>query len=462
MQEDYFKLEPITLKPHNTRFKIRRIVVFSLLCISYALMMFVRTCPSIVAKDMAETYHVEKSRIGIFTSLYFYSYGFVQLFTGLLVDVIEPGFIVGGSLIVVAIGNFICGMSHSFLFACFGRVIVGLGAGPAYVSATRCAVDWFSLDIYATMLGIIQAIGNLGYILAETPLAYISDKFGWQWAINGLAAIAFLMAILDFFLVRGNPVTLGYEPVNSEVVVKKSNFKESFKILGKNVLSVSKAPRLWVCIVLDFLLNGPWFNISGNWGSQWLIDVIQCSKTSAGNVLMSFTIGTLISSLILPRFAEFIKQKKKVMIITVLMYSGVIGFGFMKSQTPMWLIYLLFILQSIPNANSSILYSMAVDCTDPNLAGAAIGLMNMILFFVSAAYQYSASVIIEKFGSVSPNDDQELTYTYEGYFWGLWFFSTVSSFLGFILSFFLPDIKDNYQKINNNFQSGQSFASDMN
>ena len=61
---------PIIQKEHNIRFQIHRISLYILLSLSYAICLFFRSCPSMVADKMADDYNVDKSDIGIFTSNY--------------------------------------------------------------------------------------------------------------------------------------------------------------------------------------------------------------------------------------------------------------------------------------------------------------------------------------------------------------------------------------------------------
>ena len=105
-------------KEHNLKFHIHRIIVFLLLSFGYAICLFLRSCPSIVADKMADDYNVDKSEIGIFTSIYYYTYAVIQPFVGLLVDVTEPGNIIGISLLVASLGDFGCGACKSMLAGC--------------------------------------------------------------------------------------------------------------------------------------------------------------------------------------------------------------------------------------------------------------------------------------------------------------------------------------------------------
>ena len=427
-------------KPHTCRFQVHRVFVYSALSLSYAICLFIRICPSIVEKDMAKDYGIsDLSKMGIFTSLYFYSYGAVQPFIGLLVDVVEPGYIVGVSQLLAAIGTLICGRGNSFQVGCVGRVLVGFGCGPTYVAINRCLVNWFSPRWYPLMLGIVHAIGNVGYLCAQGPLAVLSNHIGWRGCFYGLAVIGGVVGILDLLVVRGNPLVFGYKPVNP-LMKRNTNempLKEKCQVLGKNFVTVCKSWPLWMCVAYAILTNGPFYNINGNWGSQWLQDVLGFTKEKSGYIMMSITISGIFGSLIIPPIADLVKSRKLVLVVTSLGSVGFLGFGFLKQGVAAWVICLLFSIESIFGSTCSITYSMGVEYFDPKLAGAAVGLMNTFLFFISAVYQAISSAIIAKYGTA----ENDLVYTSKGYFWGLWVFSASSYFLSVIVGIFMKKDK---------------------
>ena len=427
--------EPVIEKPHNWRFHIHRLAIYGLLLLSYAISLFHRICPSIVEKDMAASYGTSLASLGIFTSLYFYSYGAIQPFTGLLADVIEPGYLMGATQLVAAAGTVTCGLSNSLTVGSVGRILVGFGCGPTFVCANRCMVNWFSPEWYAFSLGILYSGGSCGYLLAQTPLAAFSERFGWRWAFNGLGIVGAVVGIVDMFVVRGNPCRFRYKPANPLVSrdSRSRPIKELCIALCRNFKTVSKSWKVWVYICYGCLISGPAYNISGNWGSQWLMDVLGYTKTQAANVLMTQTITSIVAHFMVP-IANLFKKKKIIFILCSLVSIGWIGCGFMKQGIAIWIVCVVFGIGQMLGCVGPILYSIAINNFDQDQAATVIGLINTFVFFVSAAYQLISSVIISKFGSTG--SPESLSYTSTGYFWGLWVFTTASFFVSMILGIF--------------------------
>lgn len=431
----------IEQKEHNLCFQIHRISLYILLSLSYAICLFYRSCPSMVADKMAEDYGVDKSDIGIFTSIYFYTYAIIQPFVGLVVDVTEPAYIIGISLIIGSIGNFVCGAGKTMLVGCIARAFVGIGCGPVYVSVNRCLVNWFEVHSYPFVLGVVHAIGSLGYLVAQGPLAYSTNHFGWRKSFYGVGIFGFIIGILVLIFVRGNPVVFHYKPVNKMLDKNAADapFKEKLHILMSNIKTVIVSIPLWLCIWYSIFTNGPFYVINGMWGTQYLEDVLDYSDQKAGNVMMILTIVGIIGNVMIPPVCYLFKTRKWILAVSAFVIGGVTLFFVFLKKDKMTLIIvgIIFAIYALLGSTCSVIYSLGVDFFNPKLAGAVVGLMNLFLFLVSAVYMEISSKILNDYGKV-PGTEK---YTFEGYQMGLWVVCVVSYALAFIIILFVREKK---------------------
>ena len=422
-------------KLRSCKFQCHRLFIFVSLALAYAMGLFMRNCPSIVAADMAESYGVEKSQIGIFTSIYFYSYAVVQPFTGLLADSWEPAYLIGISQVTGAVGTVICGVSKTLSLGCFGRFLVGLGCGPTYVAVTRCLVNWFSLRKYGIVLGIFEAIGDCGYLFAQGPLAWLAGVIGWRWAFIGLGIVSAVLGVLDFFLVRGNPTAYGYPELNEGMQkLEQSDMTrvQKLKRLGTYFVTVVKRWELWVCIAFSILTLGAFYDINGMWGAPFLIDVYGMSTQKSGNTMMAITVGSAFGSMAMPTLSHFLKTRKWVLFASCCsscICSTV--FACTSNKLPYWVIVFIFAWYSFFGAVFSVLYALALEYFSPVVAGTAAGVMNVFIFIVSAVYQSISSAVVSKFGYQEGGAE---SYTIEGYKWGVWVLTACSYGLGAVVA----------------------------
>jgi sugar phosphate permease len=416
-------------EPIDLAFQARRLLVFTIISLLYAIVTFQRVCPSIVAADMALDYGVEKSELGIFSSLFFYSYGLVQPFTGLLSDVIEPAYLIGISQLVAAIGAIICGSSTSLSVGCFGRFLVGLGCGPTYVPVCRCLVNWFPLEYYPHMTGVLMAVGGIGSIIAQGPLASLAGTIGWTWSFYGIGAIGGLFSLLCLLFVRGNPVTLGFPPVNKDLtgISGDISVKDRLRTLWENFKTVVSFRWFWVTVTYCIFANGAWFDIAGMWIAPFLEDIFHYTRQEAGNTSMALSIGLIAGSLTIPPLSTWLRTRKWALCVTSLVALSIsLSFAIVAAcKIPYWALYLMLaLLGACTNAMTAVAYPLLREYYHPSVAGSAVGCANTFTFLSSAIYQSISSEIIKEYKLES--DGAKTEYTVEGYKNALWFLCTAS------------------------------------
>lgn len=428
-------------------FHIRRIGSFIIYSLLYALVFFQRTCPSIVSSDMAIDYGVAIKKLGVFSSIYFYPYAFVQPFAGLLADVIDPAFVIGVCQIIAGAGAIICGFSKSFSVGCIGRFLVGLGCGPTYVPIVRIIANWFPLKYNAHMLGVLLAIGGAGGIVAQGPLSTFAAAVGWRWSFYGIGGIGLVLSVLELIFVRGDPTTFGYKPVNKDLALKaesakESTIKEKLFQLALNFKVVISYPWFWLVVVYSVFCSGPFFDISGMWGGPFLQDVFGYTKTKSGNTLIALSVGLIFGSIAIPPFSTIFRTRKWVLCLTAGVATvSLVIFAILGSKLPFGaVLVLLFLIGMLTNSMTSVCYPLIREYYDPHLAGTAVGCANIFTFLSSAVFQNISSEVISSF----PFKEGEIKRSAEansekGYQIGLWTICAVAMGISTISIAFAKD-----------------------
>lgn len=444
------------LKPHDTCFKVFRIYALINASLMYTMVFFHRTCPSIVSDDMAVDYDVEKSKLGVFSSIFFYPYAVMQIFAGLLTDIFDPAILIGISQIVSSIGGLICGLSKNIPVGSVGRFFVGLGCGPTYVPICKFVANWFPLSIYSNMLGVILVFGAVGGILAQYPLASFADKFGWRVSFYGISGLSFILSILLIIFCRGKPEDRGYEPVNKIASVDDKSCKEKFLQLCRNFLVVVKFGYFWLCAGFIFLKDGPYFDITGLWGGPYLADIYGMGSGKKGITLVGASIGLIIGSFGFPVLSKVLKTRKWICCVSL----GLISIVFLimilvGHKIPYGLLYFFFILIGICLCSTAcLIFALVRDYFDPSIAGTSIGIANFFAFIATAIYQTISSEVIPKAGK-EENEDGADIYLEKGYRDGLWILCLVSSALSAVCAGFA---KDDYKAKLENEEKKESIA----
>jgi MFS transporter, NNP family, nitrate/nitrite transporter len=148
-----------------------------------------------------------------------------------------------GAVFMVA-GLLILSLSTNFAGAISGRGIWQIGIRFLLPALTAAIVVTIPDKYRSRALGIGIAISYLGTITAQTIGAWISQKWGWQLAIQFFAAIVFISAVIFFIFYRGNAAAEGETLKGSKSVVQDS---------GSRPRNVYLMPSVWLlCLMVIF------------------------------------------------------------------------------------------------------------------------------------------------------------------------------------------------------------------
>lgn len=426
------------IEPKNTKFKVYRMFNYITISTLYALVNIHKLCPAIVASSMADEYKVTLVELGIFSAMYFYPYAIMQPISGVLADMFDSSMVLGLTGLLAAIGSTLCGLSKSLTVGIIGRLMVGIGTGPTYVCCLRIISNWFKADKMPILLGILMAASCLGGIIAGTPLSLFCKKFGWRIAFYTLGGSGSFISLLIIFFTRGSPEKQGFEPVNIHPPAQQATFGEKMKQLGTSICQVLGYKYFWVIVLFNITNVCPYLNVGGYWGGPFLRDVRGFQGTEQGNILMFISIGLFFGSVLLPPCAQWIKSKKIVLIISSFFVTGSMLSLYVHGDkaNKILLSSYYFLLGAFTLGVANLNYPLLASYYNPNISGSAVGIANFFLFMMIAVYQQITGVILPKFGK-TPTPTGTYKYTWEGYKYGLWLFSAVSTalsiFVGFIV-----------------------------
>jgi sugar phosphate permease len=292
-------------------------------------------------------------------------------------------------------------------------------------------VNWFPLKYYAHMTGVLLAVGGVGSIVAQGPLASLADSMGWRACFYGIGGIGGLLAILCLIFVRGNPEALDFLPVNSgprmSMVTGEMTLGERFAALWVGFKTVVSLKWFWITVLYCVFANGAWFDISGMWIAPFLEDIFEYTKQEAGNASMALSIGLIAGSLCIPPLSSWFRTRKWILCATsVVAFAISLSFWLVAAPNIPYagLYVMLVLLGASTNAMTAVAYPLMREYFYPEIAGSAVGCANTFTFLSSAVYQSLTSEVIKDYKVES--EDGTTVYSRTGYMNALWAVCTVS------------------------------------
>jgi sugar phosphate permease len=297
-----------------------------------------------------------------------------------------------------------------------------------FVPTAKVMAEWFRVREFATMTGILMAIGGVGVLSAATPLAILSNWIGWRLSFVVVGIFTLLLVILVWVFVRDRPADLGWpspsEPAGPET--PPIGLREGMK-------KVLTCARFWPVAVWFFFNIAVFFSYGGLWGGPYLMHIYGMTKAQAGNVLSMLAFGMIVGSPVLSFLSNRVfRGRKPVLIISSFIVLGLTTLLAFRTDA-LSLLALYLITLGIGVFSSAIVvigFTTAKELFPVQMAGTSVGLINLFPFAGGAVFQPLLGYVIERQGKV----DEAFTLAgYEHAFLVLFFCSVIALLASFFL-----------------------------
>jgi len=375
-----------------------RWLIFWILALGYVLVYFHRLCPAVVAVDMMRDLQAGGALVGVLSSAYFYPYAIMQLPAGLLSDSWGPRRTITLFFGIAFLGSILLGIAPSAFWAIAGRTLVGLGVSMLFVPTLKVLAEWFQVKEFATMTGILMAMGGIGTLTAATPLALLSSWIGWRMSFLVVGVITLGLSVMVWIFVRDRPSDLGWPAITTS-----TGFGVTRVRLPEAMKRVLSSPRFWPIAVWFFFEMGVFFSFGGLWGGPYLMQVYGMNKAQAGHILSMLAIGMILGSPMMSVMSNKVfKARKPVMILSsamTLLMTMLLAF-FTDRLPPIGLYLICLTLGIFASAIVVIAFTTTKELFPVQIAGTSTGLVNIFPFFGGAVFQPILGYILESHGRV--------------------------------------------------------------
>lgn len=259
---------------------------------------------------------MDAAQLGLLGGIFFYAFAAVQIPVGLALDSFKPKRVIVTTTLFAALGCFLLSDARSFTTALYGRMLIGLGTSAVLMGSLKILSDWFRPDEFGFLSGFMLSLGNLGALIATTPLVLMSEEIGWRKCFFsfGLLAILFMSMI-----------TLFVKDVSVGERTKRLGLSRREKI-SKAILNplalVFSNKHFWFIAISSLVRYGALVSIQGFLGTLFLLDILGYSIQTSANILSMISIGYMIGSPLAGRLSDRVfLSRKKVMVVGLLLFA---------------------------------------------------------------------------------------------------------------------------------------------
>lgn len=363
----------------DRRQRRRRTMALAAVVAAYVLSFFQRFAPAGIAQDLAADFDTTASSLGVLASTYFYVYTIMQVPTGIFVDTLGPRRILLFGGIVGAVGSLLFGLAPTLEMALVGRTLIGLGVSVTFVALLKFIALWFDESRFASIVGLSLLVGNLGSILAGSPLSWLAQSTGWRSVFIALAGVSLLLGIVCWGLVRDRPEALAEGRIN------KPRFDRTVVLSG--LLQVIRNRATWPAACINLGISGSFFAFGGLWATPFLIQAHGMSRAAAASHMSLYFAGFALGCVAIGEISDRLGRRKPVLIVGSHLYVLVWLVWLSSVALPLFMTYALILLMGLLTATFTLTWACAKEVNPPLLSGMSTSVTNMGGFLAGAVLQ---------------------------------------------------------------------------
>ena len=216
----------------------------ALLIVAYGFSQFYRAFLAVMAPTLGADIGAGPDDLAFASGIWFLAFAASQLLVGVGLDRVGPRLI---TVVIFGLGA----AGGAFLFSQatepshikVAMGLIGFGCSPILISGFYIFAKIYPPAVFASLAGVMLALGSLGNLASAAPMAWAITYFGWRETLFGLAVMTAVMALILWVLMK-DPET---EPAS-----------ETGSILG-----LLKTPQLWPLFAIMFVNYAPAAGLRG-------------------------------------------------------------------------------------------------------------------------------------------------------------------------------------------------------
>jgi len=366
---------------------MRRWVLFAALSVLFGLSMFYRSSTAVLAPDLMRDVPMDVGTLGLASAAFFYTYALLQIPGGMLLDRFSPATVMTVFFLSALAGVVLFGLAESPVALVLGRLLMGAGMACGFIGALKILFLHFSPDRFATISGVVVAVGNLGIVAATTPLVLWAQRFGWRTTFLLVGLFHLVVTLVFVFSSRGRPRPGAEAPAAAS---QGSPMRNLFLVLkDKQALIISGSV---------FIRYGVLAAFQGLWAGPYLMDAMGFSPVTAGNLLFLLTLGVVVGNPVSGLLSDRVfRERKGIMIVSLTGYSLTLAaLACVPVGAPLWLPALLFAMFGLFAGTATIPYAHLRDLTPPERSATALTVINFCAVVGAGAFTQGLGFLMKE------------------------------------------------------------------
>lgn len=369
-------------RAHLLRLRWTTLTVVGLL---YVLSFFHRFAPAAISGDLQRAFDASSAALGGLAATYFYIYTLMQIPTGVLVDTLGPRKIVAVGGTVAGVGSVLFGLAPTLALASVGRLLVGLGVSVTFIAMLKLNAAWFRERHFGSLSGLTILIGNVGAVLAASPLAWALGFVSWRTVFVIVGVLSLVLAVLAWWLVRDHPGHADL-PTMRELDGKAAHLAHEGHWYD-GLLLVLRNRYTWPGFFVNLGFGGTFFSFAGLWAVPLLRDGYGMDLGAATAHTSLMLAGFAVGAFLIGTVSDRLGRRKPVVLLAAGLYLACwvpLALGW---RLPVGFSYPLFLAMGLGASAFTLTWACAKEVNRHALSGMATSVVNTGAFLGTAILQ---------------------------------------------------------------------------
>lgn len=328
----------------------------------------IEVSPGVMTGHLMSSFKIDGAQLGNLAACYFYAYLLMQIPAGILIDRYGPRKVTTIAIAVCAMGSLLFCNTDSLFLAQTGRFLAGGGAAFAAINCLKLIANWFPMRRFAFMAGLMMTVGMLGAVGGQAPLLLLIKFMGWQQAMNLVAIIGVILAILFWMVVRDRSHK-HHHLFEVNLTPEKTDIFKSLKQIFSN-------RQAWMLSWYSGLAFAPVVVFGGLWGVSFMKEAFHLSHTSAAHSLSLIFFGFALGAPFAGWFSDWMGKRRPVMFAGTFLALIALTLVLYMPNMPIPLMVACMFLFGFFISFFLLCFTMIREINAPALAATAVGFMN--------------------------------------------------------------------------------------
>jgi len=290
----------------------RRWLIFAISSSLFFISQFYRVSNAVIAPILIQDLSLDTEGLGLISASFFYAFALTQIPISLFLDKIGPRNLMAALSAIGILGAVVFSWADSLMLGVTGRVLLGAGMACNLMGTFKLLTLWFSPRKFATLMGVVIAIGTVGNMVATTPLVVLVENIGWRAGFQLIAAINLFLTLVFYVVVCDPPAN---SPDNRD-----SGPSMSLQDVFGNMQLLFKQKDYWIISFSTLVRYGVLAAFQALWAGPYLMEVMGYSALATGNLILLLNFGMILGAPCLGTLSDRLFRTRKGVVI-----AGLIG-----------------------------------------------------------------------------------------------------------------------------------------